>query len=311
MIIIGSIKLNGVSYTPLTIKNETSNIEGFQPIESEKLTTSILEKALILTQGTYEYSLGGSTYTGDDLPNSNYKYSQATVRTNGVGGTKIVILWGVLAGDTIIQPMFNQWNQGSWSGWQTISITKDLEKYLPLTGGKISKASYEPLLVENTQADASGVYVRFLIDGVSKGQLGVSSDGIPIFYSNADSKGYHIIHKGNIESYTGSNIPKTIFDFTNTINWSIPDTNLETFYLVKNGWCFLHVVARCNVVTSDDNSTVFTGLPLPPFQVYNTFSGNDNTYEPCQLTIGTGGQMILRGGTVGKDYSFTYTYPVA
>ena len=114
---MASIRLNGVSYTPLTIKNETSNIEGFQPVKSEKLTTSILEKALTLSQGTYEYSLGGSTYTSDDLPNSNYKYSQATVRTDGVGSTKIVILWGVLAGDTVIPPLFNLYNQGNWSGW--------------------------------------------------------------------------------------------------------------------------------------------------------------------------------------------------
>lgn len=120
-----------------------------------------------------------------------------------------------------------------------------------------------------------------------------------------------ILHTGNMETYIGKNIPKTTFEFTNSTNWSIPNTNLETFYVVKNGWCFLHVVARCNVVASDDNSTVFTGLPIPPFQVYSTFPGNDNTYEPCQLTVGTGGQMILRGGTVGKDYSFTYTYPVA
>lgn len=247
----------------------------FQPVENETLTTSILDKALTLSQGTYEYSLAGSSYSGDDLPSSNYKYSQATVRTNGAGAAKIVILWGILADITVIPPVFNFYNQNNWSGWQTLSTTADLENYLPLTGGtvngnvtlsaddttyrrhrlqnsvgdvfqqidnngvyqlydvinnkdiirayngtntfngtasenlpltggKISKASYEPLHIENTQADGSGVYVRFLIDGVVKGQLGVSNVGSPIFYSNTDSKSYNILHSGNIDDYTKS-----------------------------------------------------------------------------------------------------------
>lgn len=110
---------------------------------------------------------------------------------------------------------------------------------------------------------------------------------------------------------TGENVAKTNIEFTNTTNWFIPETNLETFYLVKNGWCFLHVVARCNKVANDENSVVFTGLPKPPFQVYGKFVGGTLEFEPCDLTVTPDGRMLLRGGTVGKDYSFTYTYPVA
>lgn len=77
---------------------------------------------------------------------------------------------------------------------------------LPLTGGKISKASFEPLLIENTQSDASSVYVRFLINGVNKGQLGVSSEGSPIFYSGSEGKSYNILYTGNkpTGTYTGN-----------------------------------------------------------------------------------------------------------
>lgn len=109
----------------------------------------------------------------------------------------------------------------------------------------------------------------------------------------------------------GSNVPMTEITFTNSTNWSNSSGNLKTFYMVRNGWCFLHVVAHCNKVASDENSVVYSGLPMPPFQVYGKFVGEDNTYEPCNLTVATNGQMLLRGGTVGKDYSFTYTYPVA
>ena len=157
-----------------------------------------------------------------------------------------------------------------------------------------------PTMLGITIDSASGVkyFYECIIDTTSAGEIRVGKFRA-IYNSNA-----------NTCTTTVDDIAKTTFEFTNTTNWSIPNTNLETFYLVKNGWCFLHVVAHCNKVASDDNSTVFTGLPIPPFQVYGNFVGNDNTYEPCQLTVGTGGQMILRGGTVGKDYSFTYTYPV-
>ena len=108
----------------------------------------------------------------------------------------------------------------------------------------------------------------------------------------------------------GSNVPMTEIAFTNSTNWSNSSGNLKTFYMVRNGWCFLHVVAHCNKVANDNNSVVYGGLPIPPFQVYGKFVGEDNTYEPCNLTVATNGQMLLRGGTAGKDYSFTYTYPV-
>lgn len=116
-------------------------------------------------------------------------------------------------------------------------------------------------------------------------------------------------NSGGISENT--DIPKTKIEFTNETNWTFPNTNLETFYIVKNGWCFLHIVARCNKVANDENSIVFTGLPTPPFQVYGKFLGESLNVNHCDLTITPDGKMLLRGGTEGKDYSFTYTYPVS
>ena len=109
----------------------------------------------------------------------------------------------------------------------------------------------------------------------------------------------------------GSNVPMTEIAFTNSTNWSNSSGNLKTFYMVRNGWCFLHVVAHCNKVANDNNSVVYSGLPMPPFQVYGKFLGETLSVEPCELTITPDGKILLRGGTAGKDYSFTYTYPVA
>lgn len=118
-----------------------------------------------------------------------------------------------------------------------------------------------------------------------------------------------LLHTGNINQHIGANIPKTNFEFTNTTNWSIPNSNLETCYLVRNGLCFLHIAAHCNIVANDNNSTVFVGLPNPVLQVYSSFAGVD--CDPCQLTVTPNGSLFLRGGTAGKDYTFSFVYPVA
>lgn len=200
-------------------------------------------------------------------------------------------------------------------------VKEALDDYLPLSGGIIDGAiSFQS--VDNGYCgitkhhDETSDYGMLLQDTSKDGRLVAiklaANVGNAVFIATdgTESVTGELIHAGNIEVYTGSNVPKTVIEFSNTTNWSIPNTNLETFYMVRNGWCFLHVVAHCNKVANDNNSVVYGGLPIPPFQVYGKFVGEDNTYEPCNLTIATNGQMLLRGGTAGKDYSFTYTYPV-
>lgn len=198
-------------------------------------------------------------------------------------------------------------------------VEDKLKEYMPLDGGVVTGAiSFQS--VDNGYCgvtkhhDENNDYGMLLQDTDKDGNISAikicATTGKAIFQKSAnDSK--EILHSGNIESYTGSNEPMTEITFTDVTNWSNSASNLKTFYIVKNGWCFLHVVAHCNKVANDDHSIVFNGLPIPPFQVYGKFAGEDNTYEPCHLTVGTGGQMLLRGGTEDKDYSFTYTYPVA
>ena len=203
--------------------------------------------------------------------------------------------------------------------YDVISNVED--NYLPLTGGVVN-GSISFQSVDNGYCgitkhhDESNDYGMLIQDASKDGEIAAiklcAKSGMFTFHN--DRNGYEeVIHTGNISNYVSGEqkqIPKTKIEFTNTTNWSIPNTNLESFYLVKSGWCFLHIIARCNVVANDANSTVFTGLPKPPFQVYGNFVGNDYTYNPCQLTIGVDGRMLLRGGTEGKDYSFTYSYPV-
>ena len=187
--------------------------EYFQAVESETLTTSILEKALTLSQGTYEYSLGGGSYTGTDLPSSNYKYGKATVRTKGASSTITVILWGVLASGNVIPPVFNLYNGGNWSGWQTLATVADLAKYLPLTGGTVngnlgvvkSDTSEVMMRVKNSVAE-----VRLLSQANGKHGLYSTTHGKYIASCDADGTNtFNGTASGNLPLDGGGEVKST------------------------------------------------------------------------------------------------------
>ena len=188
-------------------------------------------------------------------------------------------------------------------------IMSDMENnYLSkLGGGRIEAGNYAPLSLENFNGNEC--VTEFYGEDGFLGALGVDENDA--IYTDSDDNSHIIVHTGNVEAYAGKNVDMTEIVFSNTINWSNPDSNLKTFYMVKNGWCLLHVMAHCNKVANDANSVVYDGLPKAPFQVYGKFVGDTLDMQPCNLTITPDGKMLLRGGTEGKDYSFTYTYPVA
>lgn len=92
-----------------------------------ELRTSILEKALAVGVGVHEYTLSGSSYSGDDLPYASYGYGSATIYKRSTASIAVV-LWGVNA---CPYPSFNYYNGTTWTGWNEF----DLANYLPLTGG--------------------------------------------------------------------------------------------------------------------------------------------------------------------------------
>ena len=272
-------------------------------------------------------TLLNSTEANNALPNPSGTLEITRPRAD-IGRTRVVYYSGVNA-DKYSVYICNL-DEENWiiKGWKHIgdgcnADTLDglhASDFLPLTGGKVKgtiyfdkddgSLGYGRIYQDHNSGNNYGLTLRDYDKNGNYVALRVCSAGDGLYFCTKDTINKEVIHTGNMETYIGKNIPKTVIQFTNSTNWSIPNTNLETFFICKNGWCFLHVVAHCNKVANDDNSIVFTGLPTPPFQVYGNFVGSDNTYEPCQLTVGTDGRMLLRGGTVGKDYSFTYTYPV-
>lgn len=85
------------------------------------ISKSVLQKAIELPVGFYTYSLGGSGYSGGDLPNSNYNYGNAIVLKRS-SDSIIIILSGIDSAPLSI----NYYSGGRWLGWQKYVRTSDL-----------------------------------------------------------------------------------------------------------------------------------------------------------------------------------------
>lgn len=94
----------------------------------ELLSTPILETALSITiDGDYNFKLGGGAYTADDLPSTNYRLGQATIKVRGGNGTHVnttVILWGVHNAEGLRRIATNYYTGAAWTGWKT-EVTSD------------------------------------------------------------------------------------------------------------------------------------------------------------------------------------------
>jgi len=177
-----------------------------------QLTTSILEKAVTLSAGVYNYSL--YSYTATDLPHENYKYGMATVfvRSNL---SIVVVLWGS-DGATIDYRRIavNSYNGKAWSGWEQGAFKSDLANYLPLTGGRIIGNGSHPFSIQGSQTP---IYLDFLnITEQLVGALGFADVDIPVFIPKSYDKVYRLLHTGNVGSYALSKTGEATQDLKGT-----------------------------------------------------------------------------------------------
>lgn len=107
-------------------------------------------------------------------------------------------------------------------------------------------------------------------------------------------------------------VGKTPMVFNENSNWSTIDLDTvePTTYMVKNGWCFLNFNVTCDVVANDENSYVIDSLPKPYARINALFMSNTKDADACSLTLTSAGALLLRRGTAGAEYSFTFSYPV-
>ena len=167
---------------------------------TEVLKTSILEHALTLGRGVYEYYLGGSSYTGNDLPHGNYAYGNATIYKREANYITVV-LWGLNGvNDTTAT---NTYRSSAWTGWRINATTADLAKYLPKTGGYLSGN----LTVQKTDASEARYTVQ---NSLRTASLLANGSGELGLYDNALGWIFKSLSSGNTFNGTASgNLPLT------------------------------------------------------------------------------------------------------
>lgn len=168
-------KLDGKSAEEFAKAEELTKVDG-----TEVLTTPILETALTLPDGEYEFKMGGYDYTDtSDLPHRNYAWGYATVYK---WNDEYVVVH--LHGYSTWSPVWNAHTNSGWSGWQTSLST---------TGGTLSNAKAEVLGIANTSA--KNALFGFYGSGALMGHIGIQ-EGIPVFVNTQNSY-KQLLHTGN------------------------------------------------------------------------------------------------------------------
>lgn len=182
------IPANASPVTNLDLQQVTAASGGY-------LTTSILEKALEVASGVYNFKLGGADYTGEDLPNTTYAYGIATIYKRSTSIISVV-LWG-RQGKNASKIQINHCYNSTWDGWEEVTTTADLANYFKNTGGTIdghvivrgADSIIQMSLRNNTrliqqEITASGIYQLYDVTN-SKAIVRSTTDGTNTFNGTA------------------------------------------------------------------------------------------------------------------------------
>lgn len=140
---------------------------------SNELRTSVLEKAVSLSNGVHEYTFSGASYSGNDLPKDGYQYGSATIYKRG-SNSIAVVLYGT---NGTPYPSINYYNGTAWIGW----IELNLAKYLPLIGGIVDG--------DITLASTNAVARRLIVKNSKRRiDLEVGPDGVGYLFDSTNGK---------------------------------------------------------------------------------------------------------------------------
>lgn len=272
--------------------------EYFAPLErvakvdgTERLFYSILEHALTLERGVYEYALQGGNYKGTDLPHGNYAYGNATIFKRDASYI-LVVLWG-LNGiyDTVAT---NCYRDSAWNGWRQFATTSDLVKYLPLTGGYLSGNLY-------LKSDKAEQLVAYLQNSLRRGGLILTADGSLNFYDYTNGKKIIESTVTGTNAFNGTasgNLPLTGGTLTGFLTISVKDNILFRLKSTGSNGAF--------IAFSDANGTKYLGCDTNGIPKYSDgaierellHSGNITDYVAADSEVGTF-TLKLNGVTLG------------
>lgn len=206
----------------------TASEVGAIPSAGEYLYTSILEKAITLARGVYNYHLTGVDYTTNDLPNNHYAYGSATVFVRS--GTAItVVVWGANA-NSAYQPAVNHYGGSTWTGWKVLPSTAEV---ISSAGGTII-SPYNVFLALKTTSTANWCGISFANSIGDIGIIGMREDG-NIYRTLPDrSKNYKVLDTGNSSPVVASATAPT----DTTVLW-VDTTAMKMKIYKNNAWTAL------------------------------------------------------------------------
>jgi len=191
-----ALKLGGKEASEYALAEELAKVDG-----TKVLTAPILETALSLPNGEYEYKMGGYDYTDtSDLPHRNYAWGYATIYK---WNDEYVVVH--LHGYWTWKPVWNAHTNDGWTGWNETATTADLANYLPLTGGRVyGGTTSDPLVITGKNAESFLRYEGDIVGTV--GWIGFEAINKPVVLLNDGLTKYDILHTGNKPSgsYTGN-----------------------------------------------------------------------------------------------------------
>lgn len=258
----------------------------------EALNTSILEKAVTLDTGMHNFVLGGSGYTGEDLPNTQYAYGIATVNKRGSNGIT-VLLW---ATRYVLPLIYNQYNGTKWIGWKEMFTTD---------GGTIANATSKPLALKNTTDGATSAFVEF-VGSDTLGRIGYNGVDNPVVYSSTLGT-RPILHTGNMADYVLPKSGGAVTAETTPIELISTNTKNETRLKFTNSSTVLGWLMFSGVDNPAFRSTGNTVYPLlhTGNKPTGTYTGNGSATERV-IDVGGIGDTLRIKGTNGYSVLVDY-----
>lgn len=246
---VGNAKtLDGHEAEYFTTAEAMGNIDG-----KAILNEPILEKALSITvDGDYNFKLGGSNYTGNDLPDIGFAYGQATVKVRGGIGNNnntTVILWGTNTATNTKTIAINYYNGTKWGGWNVMLTT---------AGGTVTSSSTNAPIVLDQTTDVTQTLTNYKHKGVYSGGIGMDSNGKKPIVNIPDKGLFDLIHTGN-----GATVEEGTFEIAIS---STSTTKLTGFKYYKVGkLVILYCGGDCSTSCPNftNGSTLVSGLPFP------------------------------------------------
>lgn len=157
-------------------------------------------------------------------------------------------------------------------------------KYLPLTGGTLTKGNSNPLIIKRTGSGGPGI--EFYADDTRLGSLGIGTNYAPFFYNANKGSSYTLLYTGNVGDYAlkyqGISLPDNIksgFGYNSEPNGYPHTGGFATFGNGIYGFQIMGYAGGAKLSARGLNSGTWTDWKTIAFTDSNVASANALTEE--------------------------------